>query len=360
MTRHHLLPRNATGFEKAVSFASDVHDRIDTAGLANMRGFKFVNTPTPFYPFIAYEYGLGEISSYFNDYPTLIDEGIHWQRVRGTPAAIERAMSWIGYDETVLEDDKRKRRMWVRWQQQMGKVPTAAEEDPLLYDAEYLGNKSDPARSYFYRGFQTYDVRALEWGNKSWGNFIWGDSSGVRMPNGKTKWSHGQAYSAAGTASDPLKAALGVDFIDGDELPWGAIPWDTDGLIWDGVDDVRKFKWFMLSGYTCFIAFYDASDAVIGYRRAFKLRDVTDVSTGAENVKVQAIARTDFGNGFGNEAAKVAVVFDAEPAAPHPVGRLWLPSGGLSFDAAKVSAKLPLSIALRRTVRELVQITFEF
>jgi P2-related tail formation protein len=355
-----LLPTNATRLERAFALSTDLYDRIDAAGIANMRGFKYVNTPAAFYPYIAHEYGLGEISEYFDEYPALIAAGIDWQRVRGTPDAIARALSWISYNETVLEDDKRRRRMWVRYQIGMGKVPTAEDEDPVLYQAERLANLSDPARSYFYRGFQTWDVRALEWGDRRWGRSIWGDCSGVPMPGGVTKWSHGQDYPLPVTATDPFRAALGVLVVDGDDLVWAAVPWAVQGVTWEGVGDVRDFKRYMLAGRPAYVGFFDAGGSPIGYRRAKSPIDVTDEATAADNVKICIAARTDFGDGFGSTAASVAAIFDAAPAGDIPPGRLWLGPDELDFDPDKRSALIPVSVAFRRTVREHVQIIMEF
>lgn len=82
-----LLPWHATPFEKAFSRAADPAVRLDTP-ITISRGIKYIGTPPSWLPFLIHEYGLGELSPYVPNLYRLIDDGIRWQRVRGTPAAI--------------------------------------------------------------------------------------------------------------------------------------------------------------------------------------------------------------------------------------------------------------------------------
>lgn len=361
----HLLPPNATPFEQSFSEAADLYDRINAAGIAGMRGFKYSATPAEFYPFLVFEYGLGPISSYFADYASLIAAGVGWQRLRGTPSALALAMGWIGYDATSLEDSKPTRRLWTRYQQKMGRVPTAAEEDPLLYDAEYLSGLSDPARSVFFRGFEGYDVRPIEWSQRRWGSCLWGDSSGVRMPNGDTKWSHGENYEASVTLTAAQKQELGLDVTVGTQIGWWPITPATPGVTASTVTDPSAYKSHILTGTPAYLGFYDAADQPIGYRRCFGVKDVTaDQPPTGETVYVRFKARTDFGEGFGSTCAKIALMLRARPTDPKKPGLLWLGPGELTFDddfnAANLQTEfVALAISFRQTVREHVTITVE-
>ena len=84
----HLLPSNATEFERAASLAIDTLSRTD-AGIASIRTAKHVAIPDAWVPFLVYEYGLGPVSIYVDDQRALLETGVDWQRVRGTPEAVE-------------------------------------------------------------------------------------------------------------------------------------------------------------------------------------------------------------------------------------------------------------------------------
>lgn len=365
MARVHLLPTNATPFERAISEATDVFDRLDAAGMAGMRGFKYASTPAAFFPFLVYEYGLGEISAYHASYADLIAEGVDWQRERGTPAALARALGWIDYDDIDLVDSYPSRRFWARYQIGMGALPPDGEEDPVLYDAEYLAGLSDPARSRFFRGFHGYDVRALQWGDGAWGDTIWGDDSGVTMPNGRTKWSHGRDHAGDVTLTADQKVALGLAYSDGDDIGWSNLPWSAPGVTWDGVTDAAALRAWIIENTPAYVGFFDADGDPIGYRRAISVSDVTDQHDPVEDTSYVAVeCRTDFGEGFGSVAASARVLFHARPTDLTKPGRLWLAPGEVEIDPAMdpdetTTDAVALSIEFGRTIREHVTITVE-
>ena len=365
MAAIHLLPTNATPLEIAFSETVDVYDRIDAAGLAGMRSFKYADTPAAFMPFLVYEYGLGPISAYHATYADLLAEGVAWQRVRGTPDALDQSLGWIGYDATALIDSYPARRWWTRYQIAMGELPPDGEEDPILYDAEYLAGLSDPARSIFFRGFHGYDVRALEWGDLAWGDAIWGDDSGVRMPNGETLWSHGRAYDLTVALTVDQKAALSLTYTDGDPVAWDALPWDAPGRSWTEVTDAAALHAWLIGRMNAYVGFYDADFAPIGYRRAIHVKDVTDALPAVPGTSyAEVLCRTDFGEGFGSVAAYCRVLFHARPTDLTKPGRLWLAPGEIETDPAydpddTQSDFVALPIVFGRTIREEVTITVE-
>ena len=95
-TLPHLLPNNATDFEKAFSRSTDFAPRVGSS-ITAVRAFKYENTPSRFLPFLVYEYGLGQLTPYVPNLFEVIDEGIDWQRVRGTHKAVEFALGWLNY-----------------------------------------------------------------------------------------------------------------------------------------------------------------------------------------------------------------------------------------------------------------------
>jgi len=364
MTRRHLLPGTSTTFEKGMALGFDRED-ILAPTIESLRTQKLIDRPDNFLPWLSIEYGLGEISRFFADQNDLIDTGIPWQRLKGTPAAIIAALGWIDYDTITIHDVVLRRRLWNRFQIEMGEVPTQEEELERLLDAEYLGTVSAPARSPFYRGFELYDVRPLEYGWKKWGESLWGNDSGVRVPGGKTKWSHGQDYSGSVSLTETQRQELSVDYENGDPIGWDPIPANTPGITWQGVTDAAALKVFLMSRIPAYIGFYDAADQPIGYRRAFGVRDVTgDFPPIANTAYFEIRCRTDFGDGFEATAAKVAILFHSFPSDLEKPGKLWLEPGEIAFNPDLTSENLKtdfiaMPIEFRRTVREHVTLTVE-
>ena len=98
--RRHLPPRNATPAAKRSVRRS--------TGCRNCRRQprRFAASSSilcrPSFRILILEYRLGEIEDFFDagDWRRILREGIIWQRLRGTPAAIHRGLSWIDTDGT--------------------------------------------------------------------------------------------------------------------------------------------------------------------------------------------------------------------------------------------------------------------
>lgn len=362
MSALHLLPHNATPFERALS---EVLDRTPEFGpyIDSIAGLKYGVIPATFSPWVVAEYGLGPISEFFDDDAAIIEAGIPWQRVRGTPMAITTALAWLGYMAPAIEDQNDRRLKWNRYQIGMGLVPGA--ELPVLRDAEYLVGISDPARSAFIRGWHGYNVRALEWSEQTWGGSLWGDDSGIRLDGGTVKWSHGEDLAGAIVADDADRIALGVNVTLGGVVPWGTFPWNAPGISWNGVTDAGAFKSFQIARLTVYVGFYDAAGEAIGYRRPVAVRDTTanhDAAPGKVFFEVEA--RTDFGDGEGSQCASVALVFHAHNGDPAKPGKLWLGPEEIEFEDGFEAGDVTLGpvavdFAFRRTVRQHVTLTLE-
>ncbi len=204
-----LLPSNSTAFELALEEATDIASEIGPA-IDAIHGLKYARPLNiTVAPWLVNEYGLGPISDFFDTVEGLIDEGRVWQRLRGTPQAISTSLSWIDYDDIDIQDQVRGRRRWHLYQIQMGELP-GVDEFQRLTNAEYLAGLSDPARSYFWRGYFGYDVRGHVYGRSRWGRSIWGDSSGVRIAGGKVKWSHGRTHELEATGTQDDIENLGI------------------------------------------------------------------------------------------------------------------------------------------------------
>lgn len=356
MTRQHLLPPYSEKAEKAISEALDFLPELQPH-VAKVRGFRYARPLiASFGPWLIAEYGLGSIQRFFDSVEDTIDAGVPWSRVRGTPLAIETALSWIAYDSIELLDQYPSRRKWNRYQINMGLVPDV--ELPLLLDAEFLAGLSDPARSVFFRGFYGYDVRALEWSEGRWGDTIWGDDSGVPIEGGTAKWSHGLDYAGTITIGKHVRDDLGINQDIGPALTWGDFPWNAPGVSWDGIADVRQFLSFMLRRMPVYVAFLDGDD-IIGLRRPFAVRDITDHEDGGTVFSIEIECRTEFGDGVGRTATEIALAFDCRPADPDKPGKQWLTEEEADFEWAKFVRGFPVDTAMRQTVRHHVTARFD-
>jgi P2-related tail formation protein len=155
--RRDLLPRNATAAEKALSAALDRLPEL-SPGAQAIRGFKFNPVPA-FVPFLIVEYGLGEIEDFFyaGDWRRILAEGIVWQRLRGTPAAMHRGLSWIGSDGRIEENPVDRFKWWWFQLHLPGEVSNANFVSPMIA----IARASKPLRSEFARVTAGLDVRGF-------------------------------------------------------------------------------------------------------------------------------------------------------------------------------------------------------
>lgn len=362
----HLLPGHATALEKAFSLAADPAVRLDLP-IATIRGIKYIGTPPSWLPFLIYEYGLGELSPYVPNLYNLINDGIAWQRVRGTPAAIAKGLGWLGYTG-VIEEAEIRRTRWHLFQLHLGRVRD--NEEPDLRRIEGVTQLSVPVRSHFWRGFRTYDVRALEYSWKRRSNAMHSAHSGVRLTAGGAKWSFGRVYELDHTMTQAQLTALGV-WVATVSPPavttWAAVPWPASPWSDVGQQNRRDTIIGNLAAMTAWITFMTAGGAVIGHRRARVWKRVASGSaaspykiggsqfdpltigvTGASALYIEA--QTDFGDGYGQTAAKWQVRLGATLVDPTRPGLLWAQPSELTGGIVAVE-KID-AIEFGRTVRE--------
>ncbi|MBB4018236.1 hypothetical protein GGR16_003270 [Chelatococcus caeni] len=365
MSAPDLLPPSATELERTVSLSTDSYTRVGVH-ITAMRGRKYSNPPPSWLPFIVSELGLGELSPYAPNLYDLIDEGVDWQRVRGTPDAVLRALGWLSYAAEIESFPPRRR----YWNLVMLHLDRVRDDEADLIRIDGVSTLSVPKRSVIWRGYHGYDVRAIEAGRTRWGQTLWSAFSGARIPQSDVKWSFGRRYEADHALTDAELQALGVwlDPVDESDggwqwgpFPWPALPWSSSAAT------VRSAA--MLAAMPAgpvFAVFRDAAGDVIGYRRARArwpvqpaLDGIYSVGgnrwavrpTGATRLYVEAM--TDFGDGYGATAASVGLVFGATPAAGLKPGALWLPADGLA-PTGPIVAEFPANIEFGRTVRERV------
>ena len=150
-----LLPSNATALEKAFSEALDRSPEI-SPGVVELRGFKF-HPLDRVVPYLVAEYGLSEVAEYLPNLRDVIREGIQWQRIIGTPAAIHKSLRWINHDGDIEEFPATARKWW--WFQIH--LPFEPSNTQFLRPMTRLVMSSKPLRSEFARLTAGWDVRAF-------------------------------------------------------------------------------------------------------------------------------------------------------------------------------------------------------
>lgn len=371
MVEHvNLLPRNATALEKALAIVNDplVALQAEFAGIA----LADRNPPPALLPFLVWEYGLGELTPYLPNLYDVISDGVRWQRIRGTPAAVSKGLGWLGYSGTI-EEDPTRRRYWSGFQVHLDRVRDA--DTPDLDRIEGVTSLSVPVRSRFYRGFYAYDIRASETGTHRLGRSMIATHSGARIRADGAKWSFGRSYSADTTLGEADLDPLGVwiePVADSDLWSTATYPWSTATLAWDVplVISRRRTIAADLCAMRAWVRFADADGDVIGYARAVvhPVRDAFggEYQIGAASWMVDAdrpagvlvMARTPFGGGAGQVASSMSVLFDAVPASGVKPGSMWLGPDDLvgGHVVALTSVAIPLGLTVRENTRFILRL----
>lgn len=367
-----LQPTYATPLERSLSKATAPEQTLLDA-IEAIRLAKHVTRPPSFLPALIYEYGLEELIPYLPSLYELLDEGIAWQRVRGTPFAVQKGMGWLGYS-AALEEISPARRFWNTSQLRFPILP--ANDNPDLTRIEGITTLSLPRRSRFRRGVHHYDVCPLEADNSRLDGSMLDVESGVIGTQGTPYWPDHPAIWSFGRSAEfehVLTQAEGMAIGNWIEPPAGGAtlawenmtyPWEEATFPWDDSPEIQRQAlmagWF--AGRTLYLCLRAAGGAVIGYRLCRAVRPVLFAANGTYRVagssynpapsggRVYIEAMTQFDDADGMVATSASLVVNAVPAPGVKPGRQWLApvelSGGQEF------AQRAVSIPLRRTVRD--------
>ena len=198
MSRHDLLPPNATTLERDLSRVTSSLQR--TGGpVPIIRTAKRVNIPDSVVPWLIYEYGLGEILPYLgNNQRRALEEGVLWQRIRGTPEAVRIALGWINITGLIDESEGGSAR-WAEYQLGLNAATTGEQ---IIDDIVGVARISSPVRSRLQRIYAVYDFRrfVLDSSLLSDGGIL-SDHSGVRPQPEWPQISYGQIFTGSAQAS---------------------------------------------------------------------------------------------------------------------------------------------------------------
>ena len=194
MTSDHLLPPNATALECSLSLSTDLLTRLG-GETEPLKGFK-TDPSDSLLPWLIWEYGLGELLPYLPDPRRAIAEGIRWQRLRGTPAALTTALSWIGATATVEQETPGIH--FAEFQFDPGRV---LDDDGSIANLIAIARLSAPARSRLSRIYHGHDLRRVVLDESRLGEALLSDHSGVFWRDGQTKLSFGRGFAQHALAS---------------------------------------------------------------------------------------------------------------------------------------------------------------
>ena len=360
-THVRLLPRSATPFELAMAEANDPWAAL--ADTFNAIPVADGNPPPALLPFLVWEYGLGELSPYVPNLYALISQGVRWQRIRGTPASIQSALGFVGYGGSIEEEPPR-RLLWNRVQVNLSRI--CAADVPDLEQIDGVVSLSLPARSNFWRGYRTWDVRAAETSYQRFGMSALSDHSGIRLREDGAQWSFGRETAISYELTQSELTALGCWSVPAATLgPWSAmnVPWTGATFPWfDGYAQTRRNAILAaLSVHPSYVVFRDAANAVIGFSLA-TIRGVNYATTGDYQIAGSLLAvsstpakglifcRTPFSAADGAVVAAVGLAFNPTLRAGIKPGALWV--GPNDITAATYVGQSPVAITMAATIRE--------
>ena len=183
-----LLPKNATSVERALE-AATAPDRHLAGSDAALRTFKDA-PPDALLPSLVWEYAVGELVPWLGgDACRAIADGVAWNRLRGTPAALKTLLGWVWPTPIAIEEEEAGSAHFAEFMVDPGRVLSDAEVATLVAAARL----SAPARSRLARVFHAYDIRRLRLDHSRLGDAMLSDYSGTPWPgDGHTRLSFGR------------------------------------------------------------------------------------------------------------------------------------------------------------------------
>ena len=145
--RRTLLPPQSTSLERALDQTFPQWD-----ALADAFTVPSVGEPEQFAPWLAAEYELAQFAPYFPTTAELIEQGLQWLFTRGTAASVVRALGWVGFAGSKVDEDGAYLHI------NLGRPATAEEMSRVAH----VVRASLPAHVHIYRVFNPLnDVRRI-------------------------------------------------------------------------------------------------------------------------------------------------------------------------------------------------------
>lgn len=237
MTAVDLLPSNATQLERDLSLSSNTLPRL-SAATQRIRNAKREDIPDSVVPWLIYEYGLGEILPFVPDLRQALADGIQWQRVRGTRAAIDIGLGWIGFDAMVEESEAGTLR-WADFQMGLDQAPNGLE---FTNNVIQISRLSAPIRSRLFRIYGGYDHRRFRLDDHLLSGGSWlADDTGVYLREDWPQLSFGRQFTDAFNLTADATFGLSIERTRTD----GGIYEDRNILSVSQLDELVWEPWHM-------------------------------------------------------------------------------------------------------------------
>lgn len=166
-----LLPGSSSNLEQHLATYFDPKTEV-VPSVDTLRRAKHDIIPDSYVPWLVYEYGLEEVLPWITDPREAMRTGVQWQRIRGTKAALELSLSWVGFKAERIEEESPGRHFF---EYQIGLIGTPSSQ--LINNIAQLAKLSSPIRSRLSRMYNAeYDVRRLVLDDNGFGDFLSGDS----------------------------------------------------------------------------------------------------------------------------------------------------------------------------------------
>ena len=172
-----LLPPSLAGDQRSEAFDA-LSQGIEQLDVGAVLVYLVDLVPGTALPHLAEQFNIvGPIWQHLHDDDArrrAIKDAVKWHRIKGTPYAIELAMSWIGLGAQV-EDTTSSAARWAEYQLQLDKPVTPAELPAILELARFAA----PARAHLVRLYGDLDVRPAATDSSRWDSALLDNDSGV-------------------------------------------------------------------------------------------------------------------------------------------------------------------------------------
>ncbi|WP_317992601.1 phage tail protein [Bartonella gliris] len=364
-----LLPQNSSLFERCLAGAIALSPQVKRA-LEDIVRAKLITRPPSWLPFLIDEYGLQELTPYVPNLYDLLDQGLEWQRIRGSVAAIDMGLQWLGLS-VHFTPAWTERAWWNSFQLEFDHLPERGDLEAI----EAIVDLSKSLRSDFRRGVIGYDVGAVETNMSQLDNSMLDFESGIRLTALGTLFSFGRTTEINHVLTKEEGKLIGnwIDDVD-EELSWDQIdyPWELANFPWCSVKkherDILMAEWFQ--NRSLYLALRDLDNALIGYRRCYAVAPVEPALEGVYShcgnkfnpspmgTALFLAARTDFHDVEDKQAASVSLLVHGSVGEQTPPGKLWCDANELNGGVEIL--KTPVNIPLRADVREQFKILLRF
>jgi P2-related tail formation protein len=165
-----LLPPNSSRFERDLENATKF--TVDTSVL---KGFKFKDNQS-ILGYLIWEYNLNEVLNYLSNNEKIIENGLVFQRTKGTKFAIKIAAKWVDLEDIFIYEEEPSSHFY--------EFQIGIKDRQCDFDIEFLKNVinlAKPVRSRLSRVYNdTYDVRFFKLDGSQFGDIL-SDNSGVKL-----------------------------------------------------------------------------------------------------------------------------------------------------------------------------------